>query len=228
MTLLALVVKVGGNKYLLTLVGKQASWMVDVTLFNYEFSTATLLRFLQLSIPEPQVALLVSLFGDMAEVGVCIYFFSRFMQARLAHNHADMTTAEKLGYARWGKLRVADGTNDMIVEYVSSLTAAMFLIYLEPMGAFSFATNDVVEPSAVVELVLYQLVPELFFDLYVTFMEIQGGLKKVHEVVWSLSARGDLGSKLRAFRVGHFVKVLVVKSISAVIVVFFVLLSVAK
>ena len=83
-------------------------------------------------------------------------------------------------------------------------------------------------PSAVVELVLYQLVPELFLDLYVTFMEIQGGLKKVHEVVWSWSAGGDPGSKLRALRMGHFVKALVLKSVFAVAIVCFVLLSVAK
>ena len=227
-TLLALLIKVVGNKLLLKLVEKQPSYIVDFNLFCYEFATATLLRVLQMSIPDAKAAMLMSLFGALAEVCVRLLFFNRFMQAGLATNYKDMTAAGLLEYARWGKLRVMDGTNDMIVEYLSSLTAAMFLIYLVPTGAFSFATDDVVETSAVVALVMYQLVPEVFLDLYVTFMEIQGGLQNVHQVVWSLSAGGDPGSKYRVFRLGDFPKALACKLFGSLGIMFFVLLSVTK
>ena len=116
----------------------------------------------------------------------------------------------------------------MIVEYLSSITAAMLIIFLAPTGAFDFATDEVVERSAVLVLMAYQLSPELFLDLYVTFMEIQGGLKKVHAAAWDLSTGADPESPFRAHRWGDFAKALPLKIAVAVALLSFVLLATAN
>jgi len=67
-TLLAFGIKVAGNKGLLKIVGGGRPWMTDFNLFFYEFATATLLRILQLSIPNEHIAQLMSLFS-----GVCAH-----------------------------------------------------------------------------------------------------------------------------------------------------------
>ena len=229
-TLAAFAVKVAGNKGMMKLVKRQRAWVADGNLFIYEFVTATLLRVLQLSIPSEHVAQLISLFGAVAEVCVRIFFYNRFTLAgmRAWCNGTEMKAKEKFAYAKWGRLRVTDGTNDMLVEYLSSLTAAMFIVYLSPTGAFSFATTEVVETSVVVRLLMYQLVPELFMDLYVTFMEVQGGLRRLHELQWDLRAGGDENSKFWANRTGDLVKSVSTKVVVSVCVTGFVLAATLK
>ena len=229
-TLTAFAVKVAGNKGMLTLVARQRPWAADATLFAYELVTATLLRVLQLSIPDEHVAQLMSLFGAVAEVCVRIFFYNRFtlVGMRAWAEGVEMTGKERFAYAKWGRLRVTDGTNDMIVEYVSSLSAAMFIVYLAPTGAFSFATTEVIETSVVVRLLVYQLVPELFMDFYVTFMEIQGGLRRLHELQWDMKAGGDEKSKFRANRWGDLVKSVSCKVAVSVCLTAFVLVATLK
>ena len=147
-----------------------------------EFATATLLRALQLSIPNERIAQLISLFSAVVEVCVLIFFFNQFTLVAMRTNPNDMTDEQRFKFAQRGRLRVVDGTNDVIVEYLSSLAAAMFILYLAPTGAFSFTTSETIETAAVVKLLMYQLVPELFLDFYVTFIEVQGGLLTLYEL----------------------------------------------
>ena len=135
-TLLVFGIKVLGNKGMIKIVAGQRPWCTDLNLFIYEFATATLLRVLQLSIPNEHIAQLMSLFSAVAEVCVRIFFFNRFTLVAMRTNPKDMTDEQRFKFAQRGRLRVVDGTNDMIVEYLSSLAAAMFILYLAPTGAW--------------------------------------------------------------------------------------------
>lgn len=64
---------------------------------------------------------------------------------------------------------------------MSSIVGGFFMIYLAPTGLFSFSTTTVISSKTILTLVMYQLVPELFIDFYVTFMENFGGLRVLHE-----------------------------------------------
>jgi len=67
---------------------------------------------LQLSIPDPEVAKLMSLFSAIVEVSVRLYFFNAFLKAGLK-NQGNMTAEETEAYYKRGQLRVQDGNNDM-------------------------------------------------------------------------------------------------------------------
>ena len=224
-TLVAFGIKVLGNKGMLKLVAGGRPWTTDCNIFIYEFVSATLLRVLQLSIPNEHIAQLMSLFSAVAEVCVRIFFFNRFTLVAMRKNKKDMTDEQRFKFAQRGRLRVVDGTNDMIVEYLSSLAAAMFILYLAPTGAFSFATSEKIEAAAVVKLLAYQLVPELFLDFYVTFIEVLGGLLTLHELYWDPSAGGDPSSKYRANRMGDLFKSLSTKLSVTIAITGFVLLA---
>jgi hypothetical protein len=71
-TILALGIKVAGNKVLIGLIGDLPMWIADGELYMYELGTALILRILQLSIPDQNTAQLVCLFGAVAEVSVCV------------------------------------------------------------------------------------------------------------------------------------------------------------
>jgi len=72
---------------------------------------------------------------------------------------------------------------------------------------------------------MYQLVPELFLDFYVTFIEVQAGLLTLHELYWDPSAGGDPNSKYRANRIGDLFKSLNVKLAMTIGVTGFVLMA---
>jgi hypothetical protein len=226
-TVLALAIKVVGNKCVVVLLstGSMPAWTADFQLFNYEFTTAILLRVLQLSIPDASTAQLVALLSAFVEVCVRVYFLNLYLLIGLKKEFKFMTDEEKYKYAVRGKMRVSDGTNDMIVEYLSSFTAAMFIIYLAPTGAFSFATADVIQTNTVLVLCMYQLLPELVLDLYVTFMEVQAGLRPIHERGWNMTAGSDQGSKFAALRWADVVKSTVMKAAVATALTGFVLIA---
>jgi len=227
-TVLGLAVKIVGNKAMLLLIKGKPAWTVDWLLFFYEMTTATLLRVLQLSIPDVQTAQLMSLFGAVSEVCVRIYFYTRYAQYGMNTNFNDLRDDEKRKYASWGRMRVQDGTNDRLVEYLSSFAAALYLIYLAPLGAFDFASDATVETGVVINLLMYQLVPELFLDFYVTLIEVQGGLKKLHDVTWSLTSGRVDGTIYLSDRLGDFEKGLFLKLATCGVLTGFVLLSTLK
>ena len=208
-TMLALGIKICGNKALLGLLGNLPTWVCDFHLYGYEFSTALLVRILQLSFPDENTAMLMGLFGAVVEVGTRIFFYSLFLKKGLANPR--MTDEEKKKYAQRGKLRVQDASNDMVVEYMSSIVAGLFMIYLEPTGLFRFAATARKSAKTIVKLCAFQIVPELFLDFYVTFMEIYGGLKDLHVSYWKMGTGGEKDSKYWVLRLGDLPKATVVK-----------------
>ena len=156
---------------------------VDFMLFWYEFSTALLCRVLQLSIPNTNAAILVSLLGAGAEMGVRAFYYISFLKAGMQQD-GSWDKEEIVAYALRGKYRVADASNDMIVEYSSSFAAAMFLLEFQGTGAFSFASSAVVAPATIYFLVAIQPIPEIPIDYFITFLEVYGGLAVVHGSHW--------------------------------------------
>ena len=67
------------------------------------------------------------------------------------------------------------------------------------------------ETKQVLVIVAFQLVPELFLDFYCTFMEIYGGLRVVHEALWSKNAGRKKNHKYFYFRHGDMPKWLYTK-----------------
>ena len=94
---------------------------------------------------------------------------------------------------------------------MSSIVAGLFMIHLAPTGAFSFATTAEVSTNTIIKLCAFQIVPELFLDFYVTFMEIYGGLKDLHISYWKVNTGGDKDSKHWVLRVGDLPKATLIK-----------------
>ena len=184
-------------------------WAADSCLYSYEYSTALIVRMLQLSLPDENTAMLIGLAGAIVEVGTRIFFYMLFLKKGLANPR--MTEEEKMKYAQRGKLRVQDASNDMVVEYMSSIVAGLFMIHLAPTGAFSFATTAEISTSTIIKLCAFQIVPELFLDFYVTFMEIYGGLKELHASYWNVSTGADEQNKAWVLRLGDLPRATLIK-----------------
>ncbi|GMI44749.1 hypothetical protein TrCOL_g7078 [Triparma columacea] len=152
---LGLLIKVTGNKGLLVILnlGDLPSWMQDITMFQYEYATALLCRIMQLSIPDPTAAMLMSLFGANLEMGVRVFFFTDFLKMGLR--------LQKRGRR-----------------------ATAVLVWLVPTGAFEFSSEPV-GTDQVITITMFQIVPELFLDFFCTFVEVNGGLTKLHKSYWS-------------------------------------------
>ena len=91
----------------------------------------------------------------------------------------------RMDYFTHGRMRVSDGSNDMVVEYISTVAAAAVLIYLVPTGSLQFSSEPV-SSEQVLTITLFQIVPEVFLDYYCTFTEVFGGLSNLHIGYWSL------------------------------------------
>ena len=166
------------------LAGKTDFWYADMMLYLNEFSTALLCRLLQLSMPNEDIAIIVSLVSGNLEVCVRVFYFLMFLNAGMK----DVEWDDEEGvyaYTMRAKFRVADAANDMMVEYHSAISAAMCIVDLQGTGAFSFATDTQIPAATIYKLVVIQIAPELFFDFFVTFCEIYGGLALVHNAHWN-------------------------------------------
>ncbi|GMI20818.1 hypothetical protein TeGR_g5474 [Tetraparma gracilis] len=225
-TTLALGIKISGNKAMLGLLGPLPMWCSDTNLYTYEYSTAIIVRMLQLSLPDENTAMLIGLAGAVVEVGTRIFFYMLFLKKGLANPR--MTDEEKEKYAVRGKLRVQDASNDMVVEYMSSIVAGLFMIHLAPTGVFSFASTAEISTATIVKLCAFQIVPELFLDFYVTFMEIYGGLKDLHVSYWKVDTGADKYSKHWVKRLGDLPKATVLKVIMTWAMTAFVLMTCVK
>ena len=137
----------------------------ESNLFIYEYATALLCRFLQISLPDQNIAIGVSLLAALLEMGCRNFYFLLYVKAALKSS-ATFNKEEWRKFAFRGKMRVADASNDMIVEYLSTIAAALSLYYFGPTGAFLFAADESVSTSAIVTIVGFQLIPELVLDFY--------------------------------------------------------------
>ena len=141
---------------------------------------------------EFDVAQLISLFGCVAEVSVRIFFFNAFIKSGMKQmNSGKWGIAERNAFAKRGRMRVMDGANDIIVEYVGSIVAAMILVKLGSFGIFSFASDAAISTSTIMTLCMYQLIPEMFLDSYCTYMEESNGISQLHKDQWSWTYGAD-------------------------------------
>mmetsp|Transcript_20208 Transcript_20208/g.37708 ORF Transcript_20208/g.37708 Transcript_20208/m.37708 type:complete len:495 (-) Transcript_20208:57-1541(-) len=191
--LLALCLKILGNKgqILLMKSGGGYDWKADYSCYIYELATSLMCRILVLSVPNPEAAKLLGIAAAWAEVVTRIFFYVLFIKS--GANQQFWTSSHREKFVSNGYLRVMDNNNDMIVEYVSAITAAIILYYLPSTGLFQFANSiesAQIETSTVLTLLLYQIVPELFCDLFCTSLEIIGGLSEFHNKYWKLNQEG--------------------------------------
>ena len=203
---------------------KPYSFVADVMLFGYEIATALLCRILQLSIPSQHAAQLLSLSSAIVEMGTRLFFYNLFLKAGI--RAGDMDKQQQQQYKRRGFLRVQDGSNDMVVEYVSSIVATIILIHLAPTGAFDFS-GQAVETKQIIAVSFFQLVPELLLDFYCTFIEVYGGLASMHTDYWTV--RGTKGGSFTdGESYSNFLKANVLKLILVATLILIVLLATLK
>ena len=82
-------------------------------------------------------------------------------------------------------MRVVDGGNDMVVEYVTSFAAAALVYWLPPTGAFDLPAGVAgVEFAAVATLVAFQVGAEVFVDTFACALEGKGGLMSQYAAYW--------------------------------------------
>ena len=144
--------------------------------------------------------MLMSLFGANLEMGVRVFFFTDFLKMglrlqRRGQRGKKEKEEDRDRFFKRGRMRVQDGSNDMVVEYVSSLAATAVLVWLVPTGAFEFSTEPV-GTDQVITITMFQIVPELFLDFFCTFVEVNGGLTKLHKSYWSTKTGAKQGSSI--------------------------------
>ncbi len=119
--LLALLVKMGGNKLQLLLLKKLPKtplWLSNCSIFAYEYAMALLVRMMLLSIPSQSTAIYLSLFTAFAERMTRSWFFVGYISTggkQLVGLGVDNSTFHR-AYVRRGQLRVIDGCNAAMVE----------------------------------------------------------------------------------------------------------------
>eukprot|EP00518_Triparma_eleuthera_P015580 CAMPEP_0197550780 /NCGR_PEP_ID=MMETSP1320-20131121/4258_1 /TAXON_ID=91990 /ORGANISM="Bolidomonas sp., Strain RCC2347" /LENGTH=268 /DNA_ID=CAMNT_0043111193 /DNA_START=916 /DNA_END=1719 /DNA_ORIENTATION=+ len=190
----AFALKATGNKALVKLLlhlGALEGVMGEFTIFWYEFTTALMCRILLLSVPDASIAIAMSLLNTTAETQIRNWFYMLYMTAglKLDSSTEDNERKKELKAEHWrfGRARVADACNDMSVEYITAIIGA-YLIYKlsDPDGPFVISgdNNSVHSPEVIIQIVSYQLIPEIFVDFYCTLLEIKGGLMSQHEHYW--------------------------------------------
>jgi ABC-type transport system involved in cytochrome bd biosynthesis fused ATPase/permease subunit len=181
-------------------------WSADLNVYFYELLTALLCRVLLMSIPDIDTAVLFSILNAVFELMIRNWFYVRYMSkgaheiqqreqreqqampirmitttmSTMAAAHETEADASKskahVRYWQEGSLRLIDGGNDMVVEYVSSVVACAIVYWLSPIKTFRFATDAQVDGWTLLRLALVQMVPEVFVDAYACSLEITGGL----------------------------------------------------
>jgi hypothetical protein len=131
--LFSLLVKMGGNKLQLLLLKslpKAPLWLSNVSVFAYEYATALLVRMMLLSIPSQSTAIYLTLFNAAAELMTRSWFFVGYISTggkQLAGLGGDNSTFHR-AYVRRGQLRVVDGCNAAIVEYITAFVLGALLL----------------------------------------------------------------------------------------------------
>jgi hypothetical protein len=183
--LLALLVKMGGNKLQLRLlknIPKVPLWISNVSVFLYEYVTALLVRMLLLSIPSESTAIYLSLLSAalemMTRAWFCVGYIStggKELAGLAGLGGGDNSTLHR-AYVRRGQLRVVDGCNDAMVEYMTMLGAAAIVGMLPATEAFDLPTDEKMAVGSLLRVVGVQIAAELVADTFVFALEAKGGL----------------------------------------------------
>ena len=192
MFVIGLLVKVGGNKYLmLTLKNnrKVPLWLSNIAVLAYEYVTALLIRMILLSVPNESSAVYLSLFNAAVELMVRTWFFVAYIsKGGKIHAGLAVSTSESdkfhRAYVRRGQLRVMDGCNDSIVEYVTMVAAAVVLAVLPQTGTFDLPAVGNVPLRSLARVLSVQIGTELVVDAFMFSLEAKGGMIPLQRQHW--------------------------------------------
>ena len=180
--LLGLLVKVTGNKLQLYLLSRSKTpfFMMDQMVFMYELVTALLVRVMLLSIPDENTAVLLSLFNAATELMTRTWFFVDYI-SKGAKQRADLgVVGDSLKFRRRGLARVVDGSNDMVVEYVTMALASAIVVLLSETGVFDVPTAGVVVYAVLARVLGVQVFTEMAIDAFATALEAKDGMVPLH------------------------------------------------
>jgi hypothetical protein len=193
--LVALVVKMGGIKLQLQLLKnlpKKTLWLSNVSVFCYEYVMALLVRMMLLSIPSQSTAIYLSLFNAAVELMARTWFFVGYISTggkQLAGFECDNSTFH-CAYVRREQLRVIDGCNAAVVEYLTMLGAAAVVGILSGSQAFNLPTHENVVVGSLLKVLGVQVVAELVMDTFVFALEAKGGLVPLQLQHWKTMSLG--------------------------------------
>ncbi len=196
--LFALLVKMGGNKLQLLMLKnlpKAPLWLSNVSVFAYEYVTALLVRMILLSIPSQSTAIYLALFNAAAELMIRSWFFVGYISTggkQLVGLGGDNISTFHRAYVRRGQLRVVDGCNAAIVEYMTMLGVAAVVGILSDSKAFNLPTDEDVALDRLGRLLGVQIAVELVVDAYVFALEAKGGLAPLQLQYWKSLSLGEV------------------------------------
>jgi hypothetical protein len=195
--LFALLVKMGGNKLQLLVLEnlpKIPLWLSNVSVFLYEYSTTLLVRMMLLTLPSQSTAVYLTLLNATAELMTRSWFFVGYISTggnNLAGLGGDNSTFYR-AYVRRGQLRVIDGCNATIVEYMTMLGAAAVVGILSGSKAFNLPTDENVALDSLGRLLGVQIAVELVVDAFVFALEAKGGLVPLQLLYWKSMSLGEV------------------------------------
>ncbi len=193
--LLAILVKMGGNKLQLLLLKnlpKVPLWISNVAVFLYEYVTALLVRMLLLSMPSESTAIYLSLLNAALEMMARAWFFVGYISTggkQFAGLGGDNSRFHR-AYVRRGQLRVLDGCNDAMVEFMTMLGAAAVVGILPATEAFDLPTDEKVALDSLLRVLGVQMAAELVVDTFVFALEAKGGLVPLQLEHWRTMSLG--------------------------------------
>ncbi|GMI13427.1 hypothetical protein TrVE_jg6765 [Triparma verrucosa] len=129
----------------------------------------------------------MSLINTTVETQIRTWFYMLYMTAGLKFDQST-TKEKKRKHWEYGRARVADACNDMVVEYVSSIISVCLIYsFSASQGPILVGgqTGDVHSTNTLLFILATQLVPELAVDFFCTMLEIKGGLMSQHQDYWS-------------------------------------------
>ncbi len=181
----ALGAKVSGNKAQLWLMHRTPHLpraAADQGAFFYEYMTALLCRVLVMSIPDLELAKLLSVVNTLIEVSGRLHFLVRY----LVDGVRLVTNEERTAWRERGYWRSLDGNNDNVIEYVTTVVSALMLYLLPQLGTFQFATSEESASDAgrLLTLVAINVLPEVFVDGFCVWTETLAGLGPMHLHYW--------------------------------------------
>jgi hypothetical protein len=195
--LLALLVKVGGNKLQIQLLRnnpKMALWTSNISVFTYEYLSALLVRLMLLSMPNERTAIYLALFNAFVELMsrtwffVCYISFGAKQLAGLSFNEPKFHET----FLRRGQLRAIDSCNTSMVEYMTMVAAAAVLGTLPDTGAFNLPSEEMLELGSLLRVLGVQIGTEFMVDTFVIGLEAKGGMSALQLQYWNNMSRGQI------------------------------------
>jgi hypothetical protein len=177
--------KVLGNKAQLWLMHRMPHMQratADQMAFFYEYMMALLCRVLVMSIPDLELAKLLSVVNSLIEVSGRLHFLVRY----LVDGMRLVTDEERTAWRERGFWRSLDGNNDNVIEYATTVVSALTLYLLPQLGTFQFATSEESASDAgrLLTLVAINVLPEMFVDGFCLWTEALAGLGQTHLHYW--------------------------------------------